>query len=65
MKLERLVMLLLVVALLILVWFYYINRISAGQLLFAEISLSLALVALLLPSSNSAKPFSIRLPVSL
>ena len=58
-------MLLLVIALLTLFWFYYTNRISAGQLLFAEISLSLALVALLLPSSNSAKPFSIRLPVSL
>jgi len=64
-KLEWLVMLLLVIALLTLFWFYYTNRISAGQLLFAEISLSLALVALLLPSSNSAKPFSIRLPVSL
>ncbi len=58
-------MLLLVIALLTLFWFYYINRISVGQLLFVEISLSLALVALLLPSSNSAKPFSIRLPVSL
>ena len=58
-------MLLLVIALLTLFWFYYTNRISAGQLLFAEIGLSLALVALLLPSSNSAKPFSIRLPVSL
>jgi peptidoglycan/LPS O-acetylase OafA/YrhL len=64
-KLEWLVMLLLVIALLTLFWFYYINRIGAGQLLFAEISLSLALVALLPPSSNSAKPFSIRLPVSL
>jgi len=64
-KLEWLVMLLLIIALLTLFWFYYTNRISAGQLLFAEISLSLALVALLLPSSNSAKPFSIRLPVSL
>ncbi len=64
-KLEWLVMLLLVIASLTLFWFYYTNRISAGQLLFAEISLSLALVALLLPSSNSAKPFSIHLPVSL
>jgi len=64
-KLEWLVMLLLVIALLTFFWFYYTNRISAGQLLFAKIGLSLALVALLLPSSNSAKPFSIRLPVSL
>jgi len=64
-KLEWLVMLLLVIALLTLFWFYYMNRISAGQLLFAEIGLSLALVALLLPSSNNAKSFSIRLPVSL
>ena len=58
-------MLLLIIALLTLFWFYYINRISASQLLFAGIGLSFALVALLLPSSNSAKPFSIRLPVFL
>jgi hypothetical protein len=64
-KLEWLVMLLLVIALLTLFWFYYTNRISAGQLLFAEIGLFLVHVALLLPSSNSAKPFSIRLPVSM
>jgi hypothetical protein len=49
----------------ILFWLYSINRISMNLFLFAEISISLALIALLLPPSSGTKPFTVRLPFSL
>jgi hypothetical protein len=66
MKLERLGISLLVVTSLTLFWLYFIGRVSStSQLLSAEISIAIALIALLLPSGDSSKPISIRVPVSL
>ena len=66
MKLERLGISLLVVTSLTLFWLYFIGRVSStSQLLSAEISIAIALIALLLPSGDSSKPICIRVPVSL
>jgi len=66
MKLERLGISLLVVTSLTLFSLYFIGRVSStSQLLSAEISIAIALIALLLPSGDSSKPISIRMPVSL
>jgi hypothetical protein len=65
MRLERIVTFIVVISSIVLFWLYYINRINTAQWLFAEISLSLAFVAILLPTGNDTKPlFNIRLPAS-
>ncbi len=65
MKLERIVALIVAITSLVLFWLHYTNRINIAQWLFAEISLSLALVALILPIGSDVKLFSIRLPTSI
>jgi hypothetical protein len=65
MRLERIVTFIVVISSILLFWLYYINRINTAQWLFAEIGLSLAFVAILLPTGNDTKPlFNIRLPAS-
>jgi len=63
-QLKHLAVSLLVVISVILLWLYLMNHISTNQLLFAEITTSLALIALLLPSSNDIGLFLVRLSVS-
>ena len=65
MKLERVIASIIVVSIIMLFWLHYTNRISIAQWLSAEISLSLALIALLLPISSDTRLFSIRLPTSI
>jgi len=65
MRPERIVTFIVVISSIVLFWLYYINRINTAQWLFAEISLSLAFVAISLPTGNDTKPlFNIRLPAS-
>ena len=65
MKLERLVISVLFIASLALFWLHYTNHISISQLLFAEISLALALITLLLPPASDTRSLDARLPISL
>jgi len=64
-QLKNLAISLLVVLSTALLWLYSMNRISMNLLLFAEITSSLALIALLLPPGNGTRPFIVRLPASL
>jgi hypothetical protein len=63
-QLKHLAISLLVVISTALLWLYSMNRISMNLLLFAEITISLALIALLLPPGNGTRPFIVHLPVS-
>jgi hypothetical protein len=63
-QLKHLAISLLVVVSVTLLWLYLMNHISTNLLLFAEITTSLALIALLLPSSNDTGLFLVRLSVS-
>jgi len=63
-QLKHLAISLLVVISVTLLWLYLMNHISTNLLLFAEITTSLALIALLLPSSNDIGLFLVRLSVS-
>jgi hypothetical protein len=63
-QLKHLAISLLVVISVTSLWLYLMNRISTNPLLFAEITSSLALIALLLPSSNDVGLFLVRLSVS-
>jgi len=63
-QLKHLAISLLVVVSVTLLWLYLMNHISTNLLLFAEITTSLALIALLLPSSNDVGLFHVRLSVS-
>ncbi len=64
-QLKHLAISLLAVLSTALLWLYSMNRISMNLLLFAEITISLALIALLLPPGNGTRPVIVRLPVSL
>ncbi len=64
-QLKHLVISLLVVISTTLLWLYSMNRISMSLLLFAEITISLTLIALLLSPGNGTRPVIVRLPVSL
>jgi len=63
-QLKHLAISLLVVISVTLLWLYLMNHISTNLLLFAEITTSLALITLLLPSSNDVGLFHVRLSVS-
>ena len=63
-QLKYLVISFLVVVSAALLWHHSTNRIGVNLLLFAEITISLALIALLLPLRNDAGPFHVPLPVS-
>jgi hypothetical protein len=57
-QLKYLVISSLVVVSAVLLWHHSTNRISVNLLLFAEITISLALIALLLPPRNDAGRFT-------
>jgi len=63
-QLKHLAISLLVVISVTLLWLYLMNHISTNLLLFAEITTSLALITLLLPSGNDVGLFHVRLSVS-
>jgi len=64
-KLDQIFIFLIIIVSLGLFWLNYTNRISINQLLFGEITLFLALVALLLPPGSDIKSLSlpIRFPL--
>jgi asparagine N-glycosylation enzyme membrane subunit Stt3 len=61
-KIDQIFTFIIIIVSLGLFWLNYTNRISINQLLIGEITLSLALVALLLPPGSDIK--SLSLPIS-